>query len=439
MLTDMPENASYSKRVVDGLLARKLRGAGAVLVQGAKWCGKTTTCQQIAKSALYMADPKRRRHYLEMADTDIAELLVGEQPRLIDEWQDAPKFWDAIRYDVDRSGGFGHYILTGSAVPPEVDEDDPERREIVHSGTGRIVRLTMRPMSLFESGESSGAVSLGDLFDGKPFAAVAVPERSLRETAHIVCRGGWPMAVMQGGEESLDQAFDYYDAVVSVDVSRVDRTLRDPDRVRRLMRSYARLQGTQSGLKAIRLDMAANDDATLDDNTVASYIKALKKIFVVEDMSAWCPSLRSKAVIRTSDTRYFVDPSIAVAALGVGPSELMEDLRTFGFLFETMAMRDLRCYAEALFGTVYHYHDGSGLECDAVVHLRNGSYGLVEVKLGGDRLVAEGEAVLNALAAKIDTQKMKPPAFKMVITATGDYAYRTRSGALVCPLGCLRF
>lgn len=428
----------YEKRLVDALLARKLKGVGAVLVQGPKWCGKTTTCEQFAKSALYMGDPKRREHYLQMADTDISVLLAGDQPRLIDEWQDAPKFWDAIRFDVDHSPGFGHYILTGSAVPPEIDESDPGKRQTVHSGTGRIVRLTMRPMSLFESGESSGTVSLEALFAGDVFKATPVPERGLRDMAFSICRGGWPQAVLQGGEESLDRAFEYYEAVTEIDVSRVDRTLRDPERVKRLMRSYARLQGSQSGLKAIRLDMAANDSASLDDNTVASYIRALKRIFVVEDMVAWCPFLRTKSVIRTSDTRYFIDPSIAAAALGAGPADLMNDLRTFGLLFETMAVRDLRCYAESLFGSVSHYHDGTGLECDAIIHLRNGSYGLVEIKLGGERLIAEGEKTLMSLAKKIDGTRMKEPAFKMVLTASGDYAYETKNGIIVCPLSALR-
>lgn len=428
----------YEKRLVDALLARKLKGVGAVLVQGPKWCGKTTTCEQFAKSALYMGDPKRREHYLQMADTDISVLLAGDQPRLIDEWQDAPKFWDAIRFDVDHSPGFGHYILTGSAVPPEIDESDPGKRQTVHSGTGRIVRLTMRPMSLFESGESSGTVSLEALFAGDVFKATPVPERGLRDMAFSICRGGWPQAVLQGGEESLDRAFEYYEAVTEIDVSRVDRTLRDPERVKRLMRSYARLQGSQSGLKAIRLDMAANDSASLDDNTVASYIRALKRIFVVEDMVAWCPFLRTKSVIRTSDTRYFIDPSIAAAALGAGPADLMNDLRTFGLLFETMAVRDLRCYAESLLGSVSHYHDGTGLECDAIIHLRNGSYGLVEIKLGGERLIAEGEKTLMSLAKKIDGTRMKEPAFKMVLTASGDYAYETKNGIIVCPLSALR-
>lgn len=422
----------YLKRVSDALIAEELEGMGAVLVQGAKWCGKTTSCEQFAKSVLHMDDPKRRGQYMQMAETDISELLNGEKPRLIDEWQDAPQFWDAVRYHVDHNDDCGCFLLTGSAVPP-----DDER--ISHSGTGRIARVMMRPMSLWESGESNGSVSLSELFVGEDFPSAIAPELSLRDVAHLVCRGGWPRAVLQGGTRSLRRAFDYFDAVVNVDISRADKTIRDPERVKRLMRSYARLQGTQSGLKAIRLDMAANGTDSLNEDTVASYIKALKKIFVVEDMAAWCPNLRNKAVIRTSDTRYFVDPSIAVAALGVGPEDLMNDLTTYGFLFEAMAVRDLRCYAGSMDGSLYHYHDGSGLECDAVIHLRNGRYGLVEVKLGGGRLIEEGARTLGKLSGKIDTTKMPEPSFKMVVVATGDYAYRRKEdGVIVCPVGCLK-
>lgn len=427
----------YFKRIADCLINEELAGMGAVLVQGAKWCGKTTTCEQLAKSVLYMNDPKRRRSYLQMAESDVTELMKGERPRLIDEWQDAPQFWDAVRYEVDHCEGYGHFLLTGSAVPPD-DVDEDGKKVISHSGTGRIARITMRPMSLWESGESSGSVSLKGLFEGMEFKAGRGPDWGLREVARLICRGGWPQAVMQGGDRSLKRAFDYYDAVVNVDIARADKTLRDSERVKRLMRSYARLQGTQSGLKAIRLDMIANDSSKLDEDTVASYIKALKKIFVVEDMVAWCPNLRNKAVIRTSDTRYFVDPSIAVASLGVGPNDLMEDLRTYGLLFETLVMRDLRCYADALDGSVSHYHDGSGLECDAVVHLRNGDYGLIEVKLGGETLIKEGKATLKALSKKIDTVKMKEPSFRMVIIANGEFAYRDRDGDIICPITCLK-
>ena len=422
----------YRKRVVDDLLARKLLGMGAVLVQGAKWCGKTTTCEEFAKSALYMADPDTKESNLQMADIDIKALLKGEKPRLIDEWQIAPKFWDAVRYHVDHSDGFGHFILTGSAVPPDT-------KEIAHSGTGRIARVTMRPMSLWESGESNGSVSLGGLLAGKEFTSVESPDHRLEDVAFMVCRGGWPQAVQQTGEIALDRANDYYEAVVESDVSRVDGVSRTPSRVHRLMRSYARLQGTQSNLSVIKKDMQTNDRSTLNEDTVASYLEALKKIFVVEDMEAWCPNLRSKAQIRTTDTRYFTDPSIAIAALGIGPGSLMSDLNTFGYLFECLAIRDLRVYASAYAGTVSHYRDADGLECDAVVHLRDGTSGLIEVKLGGDRLVEEGAATLNKLANKLDITKTPKPMFKMVLTAIGKFAYHRREDdVIVCPLGCLK-
>lgn len=422
---------TYLPRVSDALIGEELAGMGAVLVQGAKWCGKTTSCEQFAKSALYMADPKKRDTYLKLAENDVSELLKGDRPRLLDEWQDAPQFWDAVRYDVDHADDCGQFILTGSATPP-----DPER--ISHSGTGRIARVTMRPMSLWESGESSGSIRLRNLFAGSAFKPGRAQDRSLEETAYLVCRGGWPRAVLQEGNRALRRAFDYYDSVVNADISRADKIVRDPERVKRLMRSYARLQGTQSGLKAIKLDMAANESKSFDEDTVASYVNALKKIFVVEDMPAWCPNLRNKAVVRVCDTRYFTDSSIAVAALGVGPRDLMDDLNTFGFLFETMAVRDLRCYAEALDGSVAHYRDGSGLECDAVIHLRNGSYGLVEVKLGGETLIASGAESLLKLARKIDVTKMRNPSFLMVLVAHGEYAYCRSDGVLVVPISALK-
>ena len=435
----MKDGEVYKKRTIDDVLRRKLSGSGAVLVEGPKWCGKTTTCEQQAKSVLYMADPVRRDRYLTQAAVDITELLKGEQPRLIDEWQDVPKFWDAIRYDVDHSAGFGHYLLTGSAVPPDDRNERSGKKDIVHSGTGRIARIRMLPMSLWESGESSGTVSLGDLFAGRPFGPGKAIERSLSDVAYLICRGGWPQAVNLDGDVALDQAFDYVKAVANSDISRVDGVSRDPARARRLMRSYARLQGTQSSVAAIRADLAPNaPKGGVHENTIYSYIGALKKIFVVEDMHAWCPNLRCKTPVRTADTRYFTDPSIATAALGLGPANLMDDLKTFGLLFETLVARDLRTYAAANDGKVSHYRDKSGLECDAVMHLRDGRYGLIEVKLGGEALIADGRSKLNRLAGEIDTKQMKEPTFKMIIVAEGEFAYEEPDGTLICPIGCLR-
>ena len=428
----------YKKRILDAVLERKLSGAGAVLVEGPKWCGKTTTCEQHAKSVLYMADPVRRDRYRVQAEVDITELMKGEQPRLIDEWQDAPKFWDAIRYDVDHSAGWGHYILTGSAVPPEDKNERSGKKDIVHSGTGRIVRVRMRPMSLWESEESSGTVSLSALFKGESFKPCKAMERSLKDTAYLVCRGGWPQAISQGGETALDRAFEYVDAVVNSDISRVDGVSRDPRRARLLLKSYARLQGTQSTIVNIRKDMTIGDGNGPDADTVSSYLNALRKIFVVEDSDAWCPVLRSRTAIRMSPTRYFSDPSIATAALGIGPEDLMNDIRTYGLLFETMAVRDLRVYVDALNGGVSHYLDRNGLECDAVVRLRNGTSGLVEVKLGGESLIEEGAKTLNELSGIVDASRQREVAFKMVVTATGDVAYQRTDGIIVCPLSALR-
>ena len=423
----------YRKRIADGLLARKLAGMGAVLVEGAKWCGKTTTCEQIAKSALYMADPQNRDTFLQYAKVDISRLLEGNRPRLIDEWQDVPQFWDAIRSFVDHAEGDGHFILTGSAVVSKDKED-----KIVHSGTGRIARLKMRPMSLWESGESTGEVSLGALFSGADFASARAETTSLERMAYLICRGGWPKAVGQGGDIALDRAFDYFESVVESDISRSDGIPREPDRVRQLMRSYARLQGTQSNLSSIRKDMLANDSRGLDEDTIRSYLTALRRIFVVEDLKAWCPSLRAKDAIRTSDTRYFTDPSIAAAALGITPGELMNDIRSLGYFFEALAIRDLRVYVEALMGHVEHYHDGTGLECDAILHLRNGAYALVEIKLGGG-LVDEGVATLTSLSELIARKNFRPPAFRMVLTATGEFAYRrSEDGIVVCPITALK-
>lgn len=422
--------SQYKKRISDDIIIKKLKGKGAVLVEGPKWCGKTTTSEVLAKSALYMAEPNQLKQNLALADISPSLLLEGETPRLIDEWQIAPKLWDAVRFEVDHRGEEGQFILTGSAVPAET-------REIWHTGTGRFAWVLMRPMSLFESGESNGAVRLSELFYN-PLKVAAINELDIVKLAFLVCRGGWPRATFLEDEIALEQAYDYYDAIVKTDISRVDGIKRDPERVKRLMRSYARNQGAQAGTSVMKSDMMANDTETLDEDTVFSYIQALKKIFVVEDMPAWNPNLRSKTAIRTSDTRYYIDPSIGVAALGLGPKDLINDLETFGLLFETMCIRDLRVFADALNGQVYHYRDKTGLECDAVIHLRNGSYGLVEIKLGGDDAIEHSAETLKQLRDKIDTTKMKPASFLMVLTGSGRYAYRREDGVFVVPIGCLR-
>ena len=423
--------AVYKYRILDKVLAKRLKSIGGVLIEGPKWCGKTTTSEKLAQSVIYMSDPANKNQYLEMAEINPQRLLEGATPRLIDEWQLAPKLWDAVRYEVDHRDELGQFILTGSSVPPS-------DKEIYHTGTGRFSWLLMRPMSLFESQESSGEVSLEDLFK-TPVEISGKNNLSIEKLAFLVCRGGWPRATnIEDEEAALEQAYSYYEAVVRSDISRADGVNRDTERARKLMRSYARHQGTQATRQVIINDIILNDNDKIDLSTIHSYLNALRKIFVIEDMEAWSPNLRSKTAIRTSETRYFIDPSIAVAALGIGPNDLLSDLNTFGLLFETLCVRDLRVFADYLNGKVYHYRDKNGLECDAVVHLRNGSYGLVEIKLGGDRLIEEAVANLKKLESILDSDKMKKPAFLMVLTGVGEYAYRRKDGIYIVPVGCLK-
>ncbi len=377
-----------------------------------------------------MDNPSEKEQNLSLARINPLRLLKGDTPRLIDEWQLAPTLWDTIRYEVDQRAKMGQFILTGSAVPPDT-------KEITHSGTGRFSWLMMRPMSLFESGDSSGEVSLKELFSGN-LDVDGENQNDIEKLAFLICRGGWPGAIGLKEKAALQQAFDYYDGVVKSDINRADGNNKNEERVKRIMRSFARNQGSQAANTVIAGDILANDSASINEDTVHTYIDALKKIFVIEDMRAWNPNLRSKSAIRTSDTRYYVDPSIAAASLGVGPDDLINDLNTYGLFFETLCVRDLRVFAQSLDGSVYHYKDNTGLECDAVVHLRNGKYGLIEIKIGGETLINEGAANLKKLADKIDTTKMKTPSFLMVLTGVGQYAYKREDGVLVVPIGCLR-
>ena len=420
----------YKPRIADRLLVRKLAGKGAVLIEGPKWCGKTTTARQQAKSLLDLGDTEVLKQSRQMMEISSKTLLQGETPRLIDEWQTIPELWDSIRNEVDKREAFSQFILTGSTVAPQADET-------THSGTGRIARIKMRPMSLFESGESSGSVSLKNLFDGGTFEP-RPNNIDLQQMAYLACRGGWPQATLLAGDIALDQALGYVDDVTERDIQRVDGVKRSAERARLLLRSYARNISQQVSYGTIKADMLSNDANTLDEDTVADYIKALKKLFVIEDLEAWNPNIRSKSAIRTSDTRHFVDPSIGTAALGLGPNDLMNDLDSFGLIFEDMAVRDLRVFAEALDGKLYHYRDSSGLECDTVLHRRNGTYALIEVKLGGEKLINDGAKALKTLAETIDTTKMKNPSFMMVVTAVGPYAYQRPDGVFVVPIGCLK-
>ena len=423
--------SEYRKRIADTLLEERLEAMGAVLIEGPKACGKTTTAEQLARSVLYMDDPTSIGQNLQLAQTNVKRLLQGNTPRLIDEWQIAPQIWDAVRFEVDHRNGDGLFMLTGSAVPADISK-------IHHTGTGRFAWLTMRPMTLWESGESSGEVSLTPLFS-QPDNVDGENVLKMEDIAYAICRGGWPMSLQKKSRKAaLRQATEYFEAIIHADISRVDGIARNEFRAKRLMRSYARLQGAMASVPTIVEDMKSNEPEVMSDETVTSYIKALKKIFVIEDMPAWNPNLRSKTAIRTGETRYFVDPSLAVAALGIGPNDLLNDLETMGLFFETLCVRDLRVFADVLDGEVYHYRDKSGLECDTVVHLRNGSYGLIEIKLGGEKLIDDGVKALTALSEKIDTEKMKAPAFKMVLTAVGRFAYRRQDGIYVVPAGCLK-
>ncbi len=425
---------NYKSRIADEILRRELRSSGAVLVEGPKWCGKTTTSEQQAKSVNYISDPVNLNKNMILAEMDINALLEGDKPKLLDEWQIIPQVWDAVRFAVDHSKGIGQFILTGSAVPPAIDQQE----RIHHTGTGRITKLRMRPMSLWESGESNGEVSLQNLFNNPQIPICSEANLTLEDIAFLICRGGWPIATTLEKEDALETAFSYYQAVTEGDISRVDGINRSPARAKRLLRSLARHQGTQVTIAGIKADMSSNDTAALDVDTVSSYINVLKKIFVIEDMEAWNPNLRSKAAIRCSDTRYFVDPSIATAALGASPADLLKDLNTMGLLFETLAVRDLRTYADELNGEVSHYRDSNGLECDAIIHLRNGQYGLIEIKLGGKNLIDDGAATLNKFASTIDTETMNMPSFKMILTAVGNLAYKRDDGIYVVPIGCLK-
>ena len=423
---------NYKKRIADDLLSELLEAVGGVLIQGTKWCGKTTTAAHLAKSVIYMDDPEFKQQYLTLANTNSKRLLEGATPRLIDEWQIAPQLWDAARFEIDhREENIGQFIFTGSAVPKEKDH-----KLIFHSGAGRFAWLTMRPMSLWESGESNGDVSLKDLFNGETPDGIA--SINLDQLAYLTCRGGWPGILKLKEKAALKVPEAYLDAVVNSDISKIDDVKRNAEFMRRIIRSLARHQGGQVSISTIYSDLIQNSQQSMSEDTIADYVNVLKKIFLEEDMPAWNPNLRSKAAIRTSDTRYFVDPSIAPAALGIGPNDLINDMNTFGLIYETLAVRDLRVYADALNGKIYHYRDSNNLECDAVMHLNNGNYGLIEIKIGGEPLIESGAKTLKSLASKIDTTKMPNPSFLMVLTGIGQYAYQREDSVLVVPIGCLK-
>ena len=416
----------YLPRIFDRELREALASSGAVLIEGAKWCGKTRTALQASRSVLYMQDPDRSADYLAAADAKPSLLLKGEVPRLIDEWQMAPVLWDAVRFEVDRRGESGQFILTGSAVPSD--------NVTAHTGTGRISRLLMRPMSLFESGESDGSVSLRALFNGGE-AIEGSSDLTIERIALAVCRGGWPAAVQKDERPALRMARDYVESVINLDVSRVDGVEKNPERVRLLLRSYARNIGTNASMETVKGDLEASE-TSLSDKTIASYLNALRRIFVVEDLPAWSPSVRSRTAIRSSPKRHFVDPSIAAAVLRLHPEGLLKDFNTFGFLFESLCTRDVRVYAQAIDANVLHYRDKSGLESDLIISLRDGRWAAVEVKLGQSQ-IEEAARHLLQLRARIDEQRMGRASFLMILTG-GRFAYRRDDGVFVVPIGCLR-
>ena len=416
----------YLPRIADTVLEESLESAGAVLIEGPKWCGKTRTAREKAKSVLLMQDPDNSANYLKMADTKPSLLLKGNTPRLIDEWQMAPVLWDAVRFAVDERGEKGQFILTGSAVPTD--------NATAHSGTGRISRTIMRPMTLFESKESGGQVSLRDLFAGKTDVE-GVSELTIEDLAFALVRGGWPAAIGEKEKIALKQVYDYVEAVINIDISKVDNVEKSPARVRSLMKSLARNVSTMANMSTIRNDMAA-DENTIKEQTIASYINALKRLFVVEDLPAWNPAIRSKTALRTSSKRHFVDPSIAAAVLRATSENLLSDFNTFGLLFESLCIRDMRVYAQALDGEIFHYRDKTGLEADAVICLKNGQWAAVEVKMGAKE-IEEAASNLIKLKKLVDTEKMTEPAFLMILTAT-DQAYCRQDGVLIVPIGCLK-
>lgn len=418
--------STYLKRLMDKTLVQELEAFGAVLLTGPKWCGKTTTAKQLARSALFMQDPDKRESYLRTAELQPSALLSGDKPRLIDEWQMAPQLWDAVRFDIDKQGTEGLYILTGSTT---VDED-----KIEHSGAGRISRLMMRTMSLFESEDSNGSISLKELFDN-PGEINGVSSKTISDVAKLVVRGGWPNSIGKKEEIARRQIAGYCDVIAKSEIKTIDGVQRDEEKTKAVLRSFSRHISTQTPNSTILKDVLSNNES-LHKNTLDAYITALKKLYIIEDLSAWSPKLRSKTTIRTSDTRHFTDPAIAAYYLGATSKDLIYDPETFGFLFESMVIRDLRVYSQSLEGSVYHYKDKDGLEADAVVYLNDGRWAAIEVKLG-TKWIDEGAENLLALRSKIDHDQMPNPSFLAVITAT-EFAYKRQDGVLVVPLCCLR-
>lgn len=424
----------YLSRVCDTELSQKLESFGAVHIVGPKWCGKTTTAKQKAKSYIEMQDPDKRDMYIQTAKIKPSNLLVGENPRLIDEWQIAPNLWDAVRVSVDRRNEEGLYILTGSNAI--------DKSEIMHTGTGRIDTLNMYPMSLYETLESNGTISLSELFSNTDEDISSVSDLSIDHLIFSACRGGWPSTLNKKNDSAkLLIARSYFEGLCREDISNVDGVVRDETSTRLLLRSYARNISTLASNKSIIMDINANTD--MSDTSFYDYVKVLKKLYVIQDVEAWCPAIRSKSAIQASDKKEFVDPSLVVAALGVEPDYFNLDLKSFGFIFETLCIRDLKIYSNALGGRISYYHDRYGLEADCVLHLRDGRYALIEFKLGSDDIdygakhLLEIEKLVQEYNKKEPQCKLRLPDLKIIITGT-QYGYRRPDGVFVIPIGCLK-
>lgn len=417
----------YLKRYVESEIERRMKSAGVIVVSGPKFCGKTTTATLFAKSVIKLNTTQA----IDLARMEPHNTLIGEQPRLVDEWQTVPDIWNEAKAWIDENPKFGQFILTGSSTPAD-------KTKIHHSGAGRIVSIMMRPMSLFESLDSKGTVSLGGLFDNPGMPIYDLNEdHQIADTAFLLCRGGWPLSLQGDRRVALDVTRNYYEGLFNFENSENDKFRnKNPEILRMLLRSYARNISTEASAQTMIADIIASQNrSTMDSRTFDDYMDALKDLYILEDIDAWNPNLRSKTVVRTTATRHFVDTSIACCALGITPHSLMRDLNSFGMFFEDMAVRDLKIYSAALDGKIMHYRDSRGLECDAVIHLNDGRWALVEMKLGGERLIKEG--VANLLRLKNDLALSGGPEFMMILTATGP-AYRRPDGIYVAPLNCLK-
>ena len=418
----------YIRRYIEEQIRRKLNTSGAVVVAGPKFCGKTTTCMLFQKSYVKL----NTKEAITLAALNPRSVLQGENPRLIDEWQTVPDVWNCIKEDLDEEYGFGKYILTGSSTP--VDKTD-----IYHSGAGRIVTLRMRPMSLFESGDSDGTVSLEGLFNGEGITPSINEHARLENIAFLICRGGWPISVLADRSYAIEITRNYYDGLFYFENSRNEKfRSKRPEVLRMILRSYARNISTEANLRTIIDDVRQSNERTMDLKTFNEYMEALNDLYILEDIPAWNPSIRSKTSIRSTPTRHFVDTSLACAALNIYPEDLLNDYESFGLFFEDLAVRDLSIYSSVLGGEVKHYRDNAGLECDAVIHLPDGRWGAVEIKLGGEEGIRHGIRTLNTLKRKITGKSDEPsPSFMMILTAVGP-SYRREDGIYIVPIGKLK-